>query len=88
MDRGIIGHMAFQDSFTPFVLLNCFLSNLFSHVSYYQVVYKNPARNVDFKNSKQDRDFESEIYSGKDIKEEQITYEEKFDKWTVNVMKL
>lgn len=88
MDRGIVGHMTFQDSLTPFVLFNCFLSNLFSDISYYQVVYKNNAINTDFKNSKQDRSFEAEIYKDKDLIEEQRKYESNFDKWTTKIMKL
>ncbi len=89
MDRGIVGHMAFQDNFVPFVLFNCFLSNLFHSVSYNQVVYKNLAIKTDFKNShNQDRTFEAEAYKDLDIIQEQKYYEEVFDKWTVQLLKM
>lgn len=88
MDRGIVGHMTFQDNYIPFVLFNAFLSYLFTNVSYYHIVYKNPAIQVDFKNSKQNRKFEAEIFGDKDITQEQNKYEEKFDSWTTKILKM
>ena len=80
MDRGIIGHMAFQDSTTPLILFNKVLSCYFSSVHYFTKVVRTPMINYTF-TCTQDRSFERDYYANRDMEFEEKFFWSRFDNY-------